>query len=202
MRQWNLNVRKINFFSVILCNLNIWDILIVKKSICFLKWNIFIPKISLFIWIQISVGILLFYMPGKHRKIQFSSVAQSCLTLCDPTDCRAPGFPVHHQRPELPQTHVNAVGDVIITCHSSSHVNSSSVIPFSSCLQSFPASGSFPMNQFFPSGGRSIEASGSTSVLPVNIQDWFPLGWTGWISLQPKTCKSLLQHHSSKASIL
>ena len=63
---------------------------------------------------------------------------------------------------------------------------SSSVIPFSSCLQSFPASGSFPVSQFFPSGGQSIGASASTSVLPMNIQGWFPLGWTGWISLQPK----------------
>ena len=63
---------------------------------------------------------------------------------------------------------------------------SSSVVPFSSCLQSFPASGSFPMSQFFTSGGQSIGVSGSTPVLPVNIQDWFPLGWTGWISLQFK----------------
>ena len=61
---------------------------------------------------------------------------------------------------------------------------SSSVIPFSSCLQSFPASGSFPMSRFFASGGQSI--SSPTSVLPMNIQDWFPLEWTGWISLQSK----------------
>ena len=63
---------------------------------------------------------------------------------------------------------------------------SSSVIPFSSCLQSFPASGAFPMSQFFSLGGQSIEASASASVLPMNIQDWFSLGWTGWISLQSK----------------
>ena len=63
---------------------------------------------------------------------------------------------------------------------------SSSVVPFSSCLQSFPASGSFPMSQFFTSGGQNIGVSASTSVLPMNIQDWFPLGWTGWISLQSK----------------
>ena len=63
---------------------------------------------------------------------------------------------------------------------------SSSVIPFSSCLQSFPASGSFPMSQFFASGGQSIGAWASTSVLPMNIQDWFPLGLTGLISLQSK----------------
>ena len=61
---------------------------------------------------------------------------------------------------------------------------SSSVVPFSSCLQSFPASGSFPMSQFFPTGGQSIGVSASASVLPMNIQDWVPLGWTGWISLQ------------------
>ena len=63
---------------------------------------------------------------------------------------------------------------------------STSVIPFSSHLQSFPASGSFPMSQFFASGGQSIGVSASASVLPMNIQDWFPLGWTGWISLQSK----------------
>ena len=63
---------------------------------------------------------------------------------------------------------------------------SSSVIPFSSCHQSFPASGSFPMNQLFASGGQSIGVSASTSVLPMNTQDWSPLGWTGWISLQSK----------------
>ena len=63
---------------------------------------------------------------------------------------------------------------------------SSSVVPFSSHLQSFPASGSFPMSQFFTSGGQSIEVSASTSVLPMNVQDWFPLGWTGWISLQSR----------------
>ena len=62
----------------------------------------------------------------------------------------------------------------------------SSVVPFSSCLQSFPASGSFPRSQFFTSGGQSIAVSVSASVLPMNIQDWFPLGLTGWISLQSK----------------
>ena len=63
---------------------------------------------------------------------------------------------------------------------------SSSVIPFSSCLQSFPVSGAFPMSQFFASGGQSIGVSVSASVLPMNTQDWSPLGWTGWISLQSK----------------
>ena len=63
---------------------------------------------------------------------------------------------------------------------------SSSVVPFSSCPQSFPASGSFPMSQLFSSGGQSIGVSASTSVLPMNTQDWSSLGWTGWISLQSK----------------
>ena len=80
---------------------------------------------------------------------------------------------------------------------------SSSVIPFSSCPQSLPASESFQMSQISASDGQIIGVSASISVLPVNTQDWSPLGWTGWISLQSQgTLKSLLQHHSSKASIL
>ena len=69
-------------------------------------------------------------------------------------------------------------------CHPTT---SSSVVPFFSCLQSFPASGSFPMSKFFASGGQSIGVSASTSVPPMNTQDWFPLGWTGWISLLSKS---------------
>ena len=81
---------------------------------------------------------------------------------------------------------------------------SSSVVLFSSRLQSFPASGSFQMSQFFTSSGQSIGVSALASILPMNVQDWFPSGWTGWISLQSKelTLKSFFQHHSSKASIL
>ena len=79
---------------------------------------------------------------------------------------------------------------------------SSSIVPFSSCPQSLPASGSFQMSQLFAWGGQSIGVSASASVLPMNTQDWSSLGWTGWISLQSKGLKSLLQHHSSKASIL
>ena len=79
---------------------------------------------------------------------------------------------------------------------------SSSVVPFSSRLQSFLASGSFQMSQFFASGSWSVVASASVSVLPMNIQDWFPLGLTGFISLLSTGLSSFLQHHSSKASIL
>ena len=121
--------------------------------------------------------------------VQFSSVTQLCPTLCDPMDCSMPGFPVHHQLPELASW----------GCHPTI---SSSVVPFSSRLQSFPASGSFQMSQFFPPGGQSIGASALTSVLPMNIQDWFPSGFTGLISLKSKGLSSLLQHHSSKTSIL
>ena len=104
------------------------------------------------------------------------SVAQSCPTLWDPMDCSTPGLPVHHQLPGFTQTHVHWVSDAIQPSHSNP--------TFSSCLQSFPASGSFPRSQLFTSGGQSIWASASASVLPMNIQGWFPLGWTGWISLQ------------------
>ena len=76
---------------------------------------------------------------------------------------------------------------------------SSSVVPFS-CPQSFPASGSFQLSQLFPAGGHSIGVSASASVLPMNIQDWCPLGWTGWISLQSKglsrvSCNTTVQNH-------
>ena len=112
--------------------------------------------------------------------VQFTSVAQSCLTLCIPMDCSLPGLLVHHQLPESTQTHVYWVSDAIHPTISSSDV------PFSSSLQSFPASGSFQMSQLFASGGQSSGVSASISVLPMNTQDWSALGWTGWISLQSK----------------
>ena len=79
---------------------------------------------------------------------------------------------------------------------------SSSVIPFSSHLQSFPPSGSFVMNQFFTSGGQSIGVSASTSVLPMNIQDQFPLEWTGWISLQSKGLSGVFSNTTVQVSFL
>ena len=93
-------------------------------------------------------------------------------------DCSTLGFPVLH----VSWSFSNSCS-LSRWCHPTI---SSSVIPFSSCLQSFPASGSVPMSQFFISGGQSIGVPASTSVLPMNIQDWFPLGWTGLISLQSK----------------
>ena len=129
---------------------------------------------------------------NKGNWSHFSSVTQSCLTLCNPMDWSMPDFPVHHQ---LLGACSNSC-PLTQWCHPTI---SSSVIPFSSCLQSFPASGSFPVSQLFASGGQNIGASVSAPVLLMNIQDWFPLGLTSFIPLQSK---SLLQHHSSKASIL
>ena len=105
-------------------------------------------------------------------------VAKSCPTLCDPMDCSLPGFPVLHYLPELAQTHVNWFGDAIQPSHP--------LAPFSSCPQCFPASGSFPVSRPFTSGGQSIGASASASVLPMNTQGWFSLGLTGLISLMSK----------------
>ena len=106
------------------------------------------------------------------------SVTQLCLTLWDPMDCSTPGFPVLLCLPDFAQTHVHWVGDAIQP--------SCPVVSFSSRLQSFPASGSFPMSQLFTSGGQSIGASASASVPPVNIQDWFPLGLTSLIPCSPR----------------
>ena len=110
------------------------------------------------------------------------SVIQSCRSLCNPMNYSTPGFPVLHHLPEFAQTHIHWVGEAIQPV-------SSSVVPFSSCPQSFPASGSFPMNQIFTSGGHYTGASASASVFPMTIQGWFPLGLTGLISLLSKGSK-------------
>ena len=94
------------------------------------------------------------------------------------------------QLPEFTQTDVHWVGDAIQPSHP---LSSSVILPFS-CLQSFPASGSFLMSQFFASGGQSIGVSASTSVLPMNIQDLFPLGWSCWISVQSKGLSKLFSN--------
>ena len=90
-----------------------------------------------------------------------------------------PGLPVHQQLLEFTQTHVHWVGDAIQPSHPL-------VVPFSSCPQTLPASESFPMSQLFSWGSQSIRVSALASVFPMNTQDWFPLEWTGWISLQSK----------------
>ena len=105
----------------------------------------------------------------------FSSVQSlSRVWLCDPMDCSMPGFPVHHQLLEFVQIHAHwMLSDHLIFCR-----------PLLLCLQSFPASRSFPMSQVFTSGGQSIRVS--ASALPMNIQGWFPLRLIGVISFQPK----------------
>ena len=123
---------------------------------------------------------------------QFSSVAQSCLTLCHPMDYSKPDFHVHHHsRSSLKLKSIKSV----MPAH---HLI---LFPPSPVFNLYQHQ-SFPMSQFFTSGGQSIETSVSASVLPMNIQDWSPLAWTGWISLQSKGLSRLLQHHSSAASVL
>ena len=119
--------------------------------------------------------INLFYLTNGISLVQFS---HSVVWLCDPMDCSTPAIPVHHQIPELLK-----LMSIELWCHPTI---SSSAFPFSSHLHSFPASRSLPVSQFFVSGGQRIGVSVSTSVIPMNIQDWFPLGLTGWISLLPK----------------
>ena len=114
----------------------------------------------------------------SDARVQFSSVAQSCPTLCDPMNHSTPGLPVHHQLLEFTQTHVYQVGDVI----QPSHPLSSPSPPASNPSQHQ----SLPMSQLFTWIGQSIGVSALTSVLPMNTQDWFILEWTGWISLQSK----------------
>ena len=93
---------------------------------------------------------------------------------------------MQHDRPPCPSPTPRVYSNSCPSCRWCHPTISSSVDPFSSHLQSFPALGSFLVSQFFPSGGQSIGVSASASGLPKNIQDWFPLGWTGWISLQSK----------------
>ena len=125
------------------------------------------------------IMVIIYLFIFTTLSFQFNSVTQSCLTLCNPVNCSMPGLPVHHQLPEFTQTYP----PLSQWCHPTI---SSSVIPFSSCHQSFPASGSFQMSQLFASGGQRTGVSASISVLPMNTQDWSPLGWNGWISWQFK----------------
>ena len=116
--------------------------------------------------------------PPAH--LQFSSFSQSVMS----NSLRPHGL--QHARPPYPSPAPGAYSNSCPLCQWCHPTTSSSVIPFSSCLQSFPASGSFQMSQLFASGGQSIGLSALASVLPMNIQDWFPLGWTDWISLRSK----------------
>ena len=92
----------------------------------------------------------------------------------------------HHARPPCPSLTPRVYPNSCLSSQWCHPATSSSLVPFSSCPQSLPASGSFPMSQLFTWGGQNFGVSASTSVLPMNTQDWSPLGWTGWISLQSK----------------
>ena len=118
-----------------------------------------------------------FYLCLFLHSIQFS-----CSVMSDSLQPHE----LHHTRPPCPSPTPGVHSDSCPLSRWCRLTISSSIVPFSSCIQSFPASGSFQMSQFFTSGGQSIGVSASTSVLPVNTQDWSPLGWTGWISLQFK----------------
>ena len=122
----------------------------------------------------------LFHLRGSTDRVKFSQFSRSVVS-----DSLWPHEPQHARPPcpsPTPEVHPNPC-PLSWWCHPTI---SSSVIPFSSSLQSFPASGSFQMSQLFTSGGQSIRISASTSVLPMNTQDWSPLGWTGWTYLQSK----------------
>ena len=126
-----------------------------------------------------------------RNQVQFYSVAQLCPTLCDPMNRGMPGFPVHHQLLESTQIHAHCVSEAIQSSH-----------PLSSCPQSFPTLGSFQMSQLFTSGGKYW--SFSFNISPSNEQPGlisFSMDWLDLLAVQG-TLKSLLQHHSSKASIL
>ena len=130
-------------------------------------------------WKEESVDVPKLHCLRKLPSDQIRSVAQSCPTLCSPMNRSTPGFPVHHPTPRV---------------HSDSHPSSqwfhpaisSSIVPFSSCPQSLPASESFPMSQPFAWGGQSTGVSAIASFLPKKSQGWSPSEWTGWISFQSK----------------
>ena len=160
---------------------------ITLSTICYLKSDGHVKKDLIFLllyWLNDYHETIICKHKHKMRiliDVLHFVVVQSLsnVWLCNLVGCSKPGFPVLHHLLELAPTHVHWVSDTI-------QPSLSSVAPFSSCLQSFPASGSFPMSQFFASGCQSIGASASTSVLLMNIQDWFPLGWTDLISFQFK----------------
>ena len=129
---------------------------------------------------------------------QFSSVHFSHSVVSD--SLRPHGL--QHARPPSPSPTPRAYSN---SCPSSWWCHptiSSSIVPFSSCPQSLPASGSFPMSQLFPWGGQSIGVSASTSVLPMNTQDWFALGWTGWIFLQSKGLSRVFSNSNSSKALI
>ena len=129
-----------------------------------------------------SWSLLINIIDIVFTKDTFSSVQFSCSVLSD--SLRLHGL--QHARPPCPSPTPGVYSNPCPSSQWCHQTISSSVVPFASCLQSFPASGSFPMSQLFTLGGQSIGISASASVPPMNTQDWSPSEWTGWISLQSK----------------
>ena len=154
------------------------------KSYSFFSWvslrytqSIHVNKLVCFSFVNLSV------ITEVSARTQKSSVKFRCSVMSDSLQPHG----LQHTRPPCPSPTPGVYSNscpLSWWCHPTI---SSSVIPFSSCPQSFPASGSFPISQLFASGGQNIGVSASASILPVNIQDWFPLGWIGWISLKPSS---------------
>ena len=132
---------------------------------------LFLIKIVAEQWILAIIFDLLNHVYKSYLRVQFSSVTQLCLTLCNPMDCSTPSLPVHHQLPEFTETHVHQVSDAIQPPHPLSS-------PSSSCPQSLPALESFPMSQLFTWGSQSTGVSALASFLPKNTQDWSLSEWT------------------------
>ena len=156
-----------------------------------------LPSGSPFLFSPIPVPVkpLTVFCPSRSAFLfHFSSVQCSCSVVSNPLRPHES----QHARPPCPSPTPGV--------HSDSHPSSqwchpaisSPVVPFSSCPQSLPALGSFPMSQLFAWGGQSIGVSASASVLPMNTQDWFPLGWTGWISLQSKGLSRVFSNNTVK----
>ena len=136
-------------------------------------------------WHPLTRPFLITYrqsVPWKCREYCRISVQFSCSVVSD----SLPPHELQHARPPCPLSTPGVYPNSCLLSQWCNPAISSSVVPFSFCPQSFPASGSFPMSQLFAWGGQSTGVSASTSVLPKNTQDWSPLGWTGWISLQSK----------------
>ena len=129
-----------------------------------------------------SYNIKFCSVPHYLYKQRTSSVQFNCSVMSNSLKPHG----LQHTRPPCPSPTPRVYPNLCPLSQWCHPTTSSSVVPFSSCLKSFPASGSFLMSQFFTSGGQSIGASASATVLPMNVQDWFPLGWTGWISLLSK----------------
>ena len=152
-------------------NMNVWKVKMVRN----IGGNVW----SIHLCCRFKYKNLDWHKSWLILKVQFSSAAQSCPTLCDPMNDSTPGLPGPSPTPGM-------YPNLCPLSWRCSPTITFSVVPFSSCPQSFPVSGSFQMSQFFTSGGQNIEVSASTSILPTNTQDWSLLGWTGWISLQSK----------------